>query len=641
MDCHESVDIKSARLANYVMDITLNTDEKTITGSQQIEWTNHSPDSVYHLRFYMYLNAFKNNKTSYLINSGMNVFGQDLRGRKKNTWGWVEIDKMIQSGEDITSRGRYVQPNDGNVNDQTLLHVDLHSPVAPGEKTIIETQFNARLPKTISRSGWSRNDFFLFVHWYPKLGVYEQDINGDWGWNCHQFLPRMEFYGEFGVYDVTLRTSKNLVIGASGCLLEQHTDEDTIESRYIAHDVIDFAWTAYPDFIEYKDSWNQVDITLLSPPHHKKLVPRLMKAVKGSLQYLHDHVGPYPYSTITIMDPPAHAVRNGFMEYPTFITGGSFYAFPKGHRGLESLIVHEFSHQYFMAIVASNEKEEAWLDEGLVTFYEDQIMEDIYGKSQSLYQFGGYRVGNSDFTRNEYTSLPNKRVHAPGEISYNIRTSYKGIVYSKTATILQTLKRYLGEDVFDDIMRTYYKEYKFKHPRKTDFIHTFLDYCKKIGCEDILGGLEGFFEQTIDKTHVCDFQASILNERNEVSFQGWKQKNGQKVYEGANELDTIVSTARVEQLGDMVLPVDIVFTFFDNTKITKTWDGKNTYKDYTFRMPVRLKSMEIDPDRKVFLDIDFNNNSVTQAPKKAAIHKYGARATFWVQNVLSTLSIFM
>ena len=92
-----------------------------------------------------------------------------------------------------------------------------------------------------------------------------KDVTGEWSWNCHQFHRGTEFFSDFGNYEVTIELPDHLMVEASGCRIE---DEPTSEGRrsvtYAVEDVIDFAWVAYPHFERFEDSWNGVEIRLLT-----------------------------------------------------------------------------------------------------------------------------------------------------------------------------------------------------------------------------------------------------------------------------------------------------------------------------------------------------------------------------------------
>lgn len=622
--CAFDNEVRSKRLANYVMNLSLDHESKTVTGTQQIEWINNSPDTVTQVEMYMYLNAFKNVESSYISGSVRNVMGQDLSGKPAEDWGYIRLNSIKERGSDQELNQRYIQNLDNNDKDQSVVQIDLTEPIAPGGSLILDTEFVSKLPRTIARVGFAENNFHFFVHWYPKLGVYEPDESGRWGWNCHQFLQRMEFYGEFGTYDMTITTSDEMKVGGSGCRIAQDDNGNgTTTHHFIANDVIDFAWVAYPDFEIYHDNWNGIDIELFSPAHHKRLVPRIIGAVKNSLAFMETHVGPYPYPKITVMDPPALGMRSGFMEYPTFITGGSFYGFPKGVKSLESLIVHEFCHQYFMGMLANNEKEAPWLDEGFVTFFEDNVMEAYYGDEEnSLVDILGYHMSNSAKSRNEYVGMRDRRASTITENSWKIKGDYKGLIYAKTSMILRSMKHIMGDDIFYRMMQIYFKNNQFTHPRKANFVELVKSY-SSVELEPFeFNQVLSLLDLGLETTAVCDY--AITNVESSIDPSG-----------------STVSTITVEQLEDFYIPVDLRFTFEDGSVIDTTWNQPTDRKEFILNSDSPLMTAEIDPDHKLWIDINLNNNSYTSNSSPFTIVKYFSRAVYWTQNLMQTMSFLM
>ncbi len=243
----------SQRAANYEMHVSLDDQRKTIDATQTIRFTNTSPEPVRELRMYMYLNAFKNSQSSFLKGTSQ-IFGQGYMNRTQDEWGWIGVEKITrEGGADLSGNMRYVQLDDANNADQSVLEVALDKPVLPGETAIFNLKWRAKMPKTIARAGYSK-DFYLFCHWFPQLGVWEENKDGKWDWNCHQFFRTTEFYADFGVYDVHITAADKFVMGASGCLLsEKNNGNGTTTRHYHVEDVIDFAWSVYPGFTVEED----------------------------------------------------------------------------------------------------------------------------------------------------------------------------------------------------------------------------------------------------------------------------------------------------------------------------------------------------------------------------------------------------
>ncbi|MEZ4950447.1 MAG: M1 family metallopeptidase [Saprospiraceae bacterium] len=627
----------SPRNASYEMDVLLDQQQKILTADQKITWINLSPDTIYELRLYMYVNAFKNNQSTFLKDVD-NIFGNPFLKRKEEEWGWIEMNEIFKGDEDLTSNLKYIQPDDGNEKDQTVLSVPLKNPILPGDTAIFDGNFTVKIPRLFVRVGYEKNDFYMLTHWFPQVGVYEKDKSGNWGWNCHQFFRGTEFFSDFGTYKVSITTTDNLVLGGSGCILEEVSNGGKKTTTFYAEDVIDFAWTAYPDYEVVEDHWNHVSIRMLVPPEHQSLAPRLIGAVKNAFEYLDKHVGPYPYNTLTMVDPPFHGLRGGFMEYPTFITGGSFYHMPEGIKSIESLMVHEFCHQYFMGMLASNEKEEAWLDEGFVTFFEDEITNTYNTPKNSLIDFAGLHIGNAEMSRLEYTGMSNPSLGKTARPGWEFTGGYKPLVYAKTGTMLQTLRNIVGVETFDAILKAYFKKWKFKHPKEADF-RAVADSVVIAQHGNMYGeNLDWYFDPLLHGTEVCDYGIVAIENIGSLPQVGIFDKGDSKQFFAKEEQEPPFSNVIVERKGGLIFPMELLVTFEDGSTKVLNWDGKS--REHVFKIPtsVPIRSAHLDPKQKIYLDLDLNNNSLTLEKEKSAMEKYAAKFVFWLQQILLSLS---
>src|SRR5260370_6736975 len=265
----------SRQVVAYRIHVELDPQKKTVTGREALTWTNDSPDAIGELQFHLYLNAFQNEKSSFMRESG----GQ-LRGDRttKGSWGWIDLQRLqIEGGAELLNAIRYIHPDDDNADDRTVMAVTLPSPVNPGGAVTLNIDFVSQLPKVFARTGY-RDDFFLVGQWFPKIGVYEKagmryTVNG--AWNCHQFHANTEFYADYGVYDVEIVAPSDFVIGATG--VEQRVTEDAQAKRkthrFHEEDVHDFAWTASPHFIRIA---RQFDPAPLVTPAEHHITARLL-----------------------------------------------------------------------------------------------------------------------------------------------------------------------------------------------------------------------------------------------------------------------------------------------------------------------------------------------------------------------------
>jgi hypothetical protein len=604
----------SERRVSYTMDVTLNPDRRTVAGTQRLTWRNPDRVPVGELQFHLYLNAFKDRNSTFMRESGGSHRGYEAKG--DSTWGGIDVTKMqIVNTEDgyntpstdLMPQVRYLQPDDGNPDDRTVMAVTLPRAVNPGETITLDVDFTARMPKIFARTGWEESDsgepFFMVAQWFPKLGVYEvpgqRYVPADTThgrWNTHQFHSNSEFYADYGVYDVTITTPTAYRVGASGILVREEEEQGTRTVRYLAQDVHDFAWTSSPDFLEYTDQWRHVSIRLLLQPEHEGQAMRHFSAVKAALERYDAWVGEYPYTTLTLVDAIGGA--NG-MEYPTLITCGTAYMLPEWVRPLELVTIHEFGHQYFYGLLASNEFEEAWLDEGINSYFESRIMDEVYGSGTAVIDLPGFGMGDRQLHRVNYAkNNPNRGALFQRSWEYPFG-DYSKASYSKPATILNTLEQHLGWETMHRIWRTYYTQWRFRHPTTRDFIAV----AESVSGQD----LGWFFDQFVYGTAVVDYAVHvILNEEKS----------------GADDSTTVYeSEVRIKRLGDAVFPQTIRFVFDDGTTEEQSWDGRDAWKRFTFEGPRRVVEAWVDPENKVLLDVNRLNNRMAAAADRTLAAK--------------------
>ncbi len=166
---------------------------------------------------------------------------------------------------------------------------------------------------------------------------------------------------------------------------EKHNGDGTKTVSLRAEDIVDFAWTASQDYLVFEDKWEHVDIKFLCHPEHAYQAERHIASLKHALQYLNDHVGPYPWNHVTFIGPPQKGSAAGGMEYTTIFTAGTIWGLPEGIHMPELVTIHEFGHSYFMGILATNEFEEPWMDEGMNTYWEGRIMDYAYGAKSGVF----------------------------------------------------------------------------------------------------------------------------------------------------------------------------------------------------------------------------------------------------------------
>jgi hypothetical protein len=619
-----------------------------------------------------------------------------------NKWGWVDVDKIaIVGGPDLTSLQTFVHPDDDNAADQTVMRIVLPRAIPPHGTIQLDVSFTGKLPRALARAGYEGN-YYLISQWFPKIAVYEaagERGRKRGGWNCHQYHANTEFYADYGTYDVDLTAPSGYIVGATGFRRYEYTQPGgtTVYCHY-QQDVHDFAWTASPRFhkLTRRFDWGRevrgdevvkyaslfgisaeqvalrdVEVTLLLEPSHLNVADRYFRAIFASLKYFGLWYGQYPYDTLTVVDTPRNSATC-CMEYPTLITVDTMF-WPGAHQSSpEGVTVHEFGHQFWYALVGNNEFEEAWLDEGFDVYSDGKVMEAAYPPDCGYervfgipvlampwfdlplpsFPFAGVRslpLG-SYFSCEEYRERGSGRPNVADVKDDNLARrgweylngpSYGFNSYSRPAITLRTLEQYLGSDVMARVMRTYAQRWRYRHPNTHDFI----DVVNEVSGRD----MNWFFEQFFFGSNVADYAASEINTVPVEGKAGVYDEGGRKVeYGSKTAADAFAkskdkryrSTVTVRRLGEAFAPVDVLVKFENGETAREHWDGQYRWVKYVYEKPSKVAVVEVDPDHRLLLDINFTNNSLLAKPDSRGVVRWYWRWVFWLENLYFAAGFF-
>jgi hypothetical protein len=596
----------SQRVVHYTIDAHYNAATHTVDANEVLTYHNLTGQALDHFPFHLYQNAFQPNST--FVREAKVAGNRDTSYDKweEKEYGSEVIKSLEVVGQgDLTSQLQYTAPDDGNKDDKTVIDLHLNKPIAPGELVQFKIAFQTKFPETQARSGWKR-DFVLGGQWFPKVGVWWHGA-----WNCHQYHAMTEFFADFGVFDVKLTVPQDEVVGASGVrTAEVNNPDNTKTYTYHGDDIHDFAWTASPRYkvteAAYQGQMGPVQMRILMQPAHWSQVDRHEKILRESLEHFENWYGPYPYKTITLVDPEPDSAAGG-MEYPTFITGDTSWFMPGGAHLPELVVEHEFGHQYWYGMVATNEFEDAWMDEGINSYTEVKVLDSILGKNTSILNLAGATFGEREMQRLGYLSAANLDPIAQKAYDYYSYNSYGGITYGKTASVLLTLEGIIGEETMAKAMHVYFMKYRFTHPTKEDFLKTL---------EEVSGqNLRWYFDQAIYSSPVMDYK--VLNIE---SFPvNWYEKKGSS---GKDDKNTLYrSYVWLQRKNAFAMPVDVEIKFDDGEKVREHWDGASRWTKFIYEKKAKVESAEIDPDHKIQIDRDNFDNSYTAEADKKPVHK--------------------
>ena len=620
-----ATDARSPRNASYEIDARLDEAAKTIHGKETIRWRNITDLPTNELQFHLYWNAWRDIESTWLRERRIAGLFTPPQADAWSTMDVTSLRLREASGQarDLTTDMRFIAPDDGNTKDRTVMSVPLGRSVGPNESIEVEVEWTAKIPRPFARTGWI-GDYYFIAQWFPKLGVLESE-----GWNTHQFHLATEFFSDFGVYDVRLTVPRRFVVGASGRQTTRTDNADgTTTHRYQEDDIHDFAWTASPDFLDLTQRFEHltlpaVDIRLLLLPEHRGQADRYFTIIEATLKRYGEWFGAYPYGHITVVDPAFQSESDG-MEYPTLVTGRARWLAREATQLPESTTAHEVGHQWWYAMVATNEFEHAWMDEGFNTYATARVMAEAMNSNrvESRY-FGGFipwSFRDIPVTRIDNDRLAAFRFNAEADAQWTPTFQYwpatAGIIsYNKTALWMHTLEQRVGWPVMQRIMSTYFERWKFKHPRPSDFF-------------DIVREVTGqwhywFFDEVYRSSNTFDY--------------GVQEFQSERVDE-----KTFRTSVVVRRYGEATFPVDVVTTFENGEQIKETWNGQERRAIYVYEKPVRGTTVQVDPDHVLLLDVAYTNNSRTLRPSSGtASLKWSLRWMVWLQDLMLTYGFFV
>ncbi len=587
---------------DYDMDIKLVDSLQQITGFTTIRYTNNSPDSLDKIYMHLYPNAFQVESVKYreyVGNAGRASRAKYFKDKLEEFTSKIEIHNFNIAQKKNPILKEYSI-------DDTILKATLLKKLAPGETMRIDLEWTHHVGEMIERAGIYKGQYNM-AQWYPKLAVFDQD-----GWHADVFHAEGEFYGEFGNFNINFDLPKSFIIGASGIVTEgdpgwesvtvdtsiefdiwldifdsTKVEPDSSERRFVtffAENVHDFAWVASKDFLYEGGKHNEIDIhVLFDKGRGDKWTKDVLERSIRAMAWLEEKFGKYPYPQVTTTD----RVKNGGMEYPMLVMNG---------RESEGLIVHEYGHIYFYGILANNEVDEAWLDEGFTTTQTTQYLMKRYGAHGfDLSEYPEYEKfpqkywpHENDLHSDQWRVINFMRSGHDENISrssylYSNGSAYGRNAYTKPSMMLTELKYILDDSLYYAAMQHYYDKWKLKHVNEQRFI----DAIEEFTGEE----LNWFFDAWLHTTHHLDYGISSFKKT-------------------SNEDGTWTVDLGIESKGTRFMPLLVETTFDDGTSDRRWWKNHLwRYKDtFMYSVDKNPVSVTLDPDVQT-VDLDYRNNS--------------------------------
>ena len=422
---------------DYKIDVRLDDANRSLDGDITIQYANHSPDTLSYIWMHCWPNAYKNDRTAFseqLLGNGRTDFYFSTEQQR----GYINrLDFRVDGIEArMEDDPQYID----------IIKIVLPRPLTPGGQITLTTPFHVKLPFNFSRGGYT-NHSFQITQWYPKPAVYDNR-----GWHPIPYLDQGEFYSEFGNFDVHITVPKSFIVAATGRLQDSTLDTPTKTLHYHQDNIHDFAWFADRHFQTKHDtlqlpSGRIIDVYAYYTPAQAKAWENATVFIKRAIRFRSALIGEYPFEVVTAVQTKMGST--GGMEYPT-ITAINV---DDGPKDLDMTIEHEVGHNWFYAVLGTNERRYPWMDEGINTAYDNRYEAIHYpgsDHSRDLLDLNTRAV--------EHTDQP---ISTPSPVF--TETNYYNIAYNKTAFWMEMLRDSLGTPLFDSCMKEYFSRWQFKH----------------------------------------------------------------------------------------------------------------------------------------------------------------------------------
>lgn len=573
---------------DYTMEVDMDVNTHQYTGNQKLIYTNNSQDTLVKVFYHLYFNAFQPGSEmdvrSRTIEDPDSRVEDRISKLNDDEIGYINVLKLKQDGRKVD----YTIEN-------TVLEVSLRKPILPGESVKFKMDFEGQVPVQIRRSGRDNKEgiSYSMTQWYPKIAEYDFE-----GWHAHPYIAR-EFHGVWGNFDVKITIDKDYVLAGTGYLQNPndvgygYEDKDVKVNRkgkqltwhFVAPNVHDFTWAADPDYIHDKRIASDGTVLHFFYQNDENIIEnwkKLQPKTEELLEYFNENIGQYPYDQYSVIQG-----GDGGMEYGmcTLITGERKFG------SLFGVTAHEMAHSWFQFVLATNESQHEWMDEGFTTYISTLAENEILGQNKKFPLEGAYQ---------SYFRLAKSGVEQPQSTHadrYAYNFAYGATAYSKGAVFLSQLSYIIGDDNLSQTLKRYFKEWKFKHPSPNDFIRI---------AEKVSGAeLSWYLLDWTRTTNTIDY--------------------------GINNINTTPNATIVtlERIGLTPMPIEVEVTYDNGSKEVfyiplriMRWEKpnmENTLEDWSWAMPTydltipkgdfTVKQIEIDPSQKM-ADIDRGNNII-------------------------------
>jgi len=567
----------------YAITVTAAPPDRAIRGTEQIVYTNNSPDTLRRLVMKLFINIHRPGAP------------RDEGASENYLTSGVHIDAFSVNGT--------ATPWHDDARFFTVQPVALPTPLVPHDSVRLSLDWHYEISKEAGREGMLDSTTYYLAYFYPRVAVYD-DYNG---WDTMDFTDAQEFYSDFNDYDVTVRVPANYIVWGTGTLTNA---QDLLQPDFLARFHSSFAsdttvriatksdlaaksvtkqngvnaWhftaTNVPDMafaLSDHYDWDGASVVVDDATHRRSSVQAAYNDTAADFHFMvqfgrhaldwlsHNWPGvPYPYEKSTIVQGSAD------MEYPMMVNDGS-----NADTTFSRFVAeHEIAHTYFPFYMGINETRYGFMDEGWATTFEYLMGVADLGREREEMFFKQFRVNSWAHDPSPLEDLP---IITPEDVLKGV--AYGNNAYGKPSLGYLAMKDMLGDAEFKKCLHAFMDRWHGKHPIPWDFFDTFNDASGK--------NLDWFWSNWYFSNNYID-----------LSLRGVTKT-------GAGY------TATIDNIGGMAAPFDLHVTYADGTAETvhrtpAAWRANQ--RSTTVSIPAKKVVKSIEITSGIWVDADVTNN---------------------------------
>jgi hypothetical protein len=321
--------------------------------------------------------------------------------------------------------------------------------------------------------------------------------------------------------------------------------------------------------------------------------------------------------------------------------------------------VHEFGHGYFMGLLATNEFEEPFLDEGLNEFWDQRMLQGESLQIPAPGLLGRLGLRTPRFSYWDLERQGTQRFQAD-PIAGNSWDRYSagsyGLVYSRTAMVFHDLEQRLPPGVLARGFAEYYRRWRFRHPSTADLEETLAG-----SAGDQAGLVRRWFAEQVYERAPVDDRVEIVEAAEVLPEPGLVLREGKRVEVTEAQAKEEIEKRRAEfrkahpgakpsepgpfpwrsvvQVRRYAAqePQKAVLTFDGGATETLDFPEAERWHRWVFERPVRISSAQLDPRREVLLDLNKLDDGLTRERAPLASRRWTLEFKAWAELALAML----